>query len=342
MIPAYNSIQALGSRFVADICDGPVVIEEKVDGSQFSFCKTDSGAVHFRSKGTEIFFGAPSMFSKGMESVLAVQHMLTPGTTYRGEYLMKPKHNSLAYDRVPDGHIAIFEIEDAQGNILPPDAKAHTAAVLGFESVPTFAFGPHGPEEYRGFVHGGSVQAYRVIDWAMQQTSFLGGQKVEGVVVKNYFKVGPDKKFMVAKLVSDEFKEVHRREWKTENPGRSDIVTAIIAGLKTPARWNKAIQHLRDDGNLLGAPQDIGILLKEIQTDTKKDVEADVKDALFNHFWPQISRGICSGFPEYYKAKLNEQCNRPTGSGGSGDSHPDQPKEQTIEQGAEASPVFES
>jgi hypothetical protein len=143
----------------------------------------------------------------------------------------------------------------------------------------------------------------------MKQVSFLGGNKVEGVVLKNYARFGVDKKFLVAKVVSEEFKEIHRHEWKSANPGRTDIVEMLIAGLKTPARWNKAIQHLKERGLLSDAPQDIGLLLNEIKLDTLNECELDIKDELFKHFWPRIARGIIAGFPEYYKGKLDDQFN---------------------------------
>ncbi len=300
MIQSYNTICALGHRMVADIFDGPVVIEEKVDGSQFSFQVVGHGFdddVVFRSKGVEVHVGDAGMFSKAVEAVLAVKDKLTPGWIYRGEYLAKPKHNSLAYDRVPQNYIAIFDIETGLGTALGVAEKKMEAMRLGFDCVRHFA------------VANGADEARVVIEDAMKQVSFLGGNKVEGVVIKNYNRFGADKKFLVAKVVSEEFKEIHRHEWKSANPARADIVEMLIAGLKTPARWNKAIQHCRDRGQLQDAPQDIGLLLNEIKTDVLSECEQDIKDELFKHFWPQISRGIIAGFPEYYKGKLDEKFN---------------------------------
>jgi ATP-dependent RNA circularization protein (DNA/RNA ligase family) len=37
MILSYPSIYALGHRAIRELFDGPVVVEEKIDGSQFSF-----------------------------------------------------------------------------------------------------------------------------------------------------------------------------------------------------------------------------------------------------------------------------------------------------------------
>jgi hypothetical protein len=66
----------------------------------------------------------------------------------------------------------------------------------------------------------------------------------------------------------------------------------------------KAVQHLRDVGTLEQSPRDIGNLIKEIQEDTKKECEEEIKKILFDHFWKNISRGITAGAPEWYKEEL--------------------------------------
>ena len=134
--------------------------------------------------------------------------------------------------------------------------------------------------------------------------SILGNCKVEGFVVKNYAQFGDDKKIAIAKYVSEGFQEKHRHEWKMANPGAGDFVGSLITALKTEARWNKAVQHLRDGGALVDAPQDIGNLIKEVQADLLKEESDFIKDKLFTHFIGQISRGVIAGLPEWYKEKL--------------------------------------
>ena len=41
------------------------------------------------------------------------------------------------------------------------------------------------------------------------------------------------------------------------NPNRGDMIALLIQELTTPARWQKAVQHLREDGKLEGSPRDI-------------------------------------------------------------------------------------
>lgn len=82
------------------------------------------------------------------------------------------------------------------------------------------------------------------------------------------------------------------------------MIETIIDIYKHENRWKKAIQHLRDEGVLQGAPQDIGPLMKEISQDVLKEEEQAIKEMLWKYAWPQISRGVTRGFPEWYKELL--------------------------------------
>src|SRR3990167_7567137 len=108
---SYPSIYNLGHKAVVDILNWPVMVQEKVDGSQFSFGVDDDGSILIRSKGATMYVDAPQkMFSGAVETVKRLAGVLHNGWTYRGEVLSKPKHNVLAYDRVPTGNIVIGEI----------------------------------------------------------------------------------------------------------------------------------------------------------------------------------------------------------------------------------------
>ena len=291
-ISSYPSIYAVGHRSIKDIFASPVVIEEKVDGSQFSMSRVSS-ELSCRSKGKDIIVDAPEkMFNSAIETAKELD--LHDGWIYRCEYLKSPKHNTLAYARIPNRHLIIFDVMTAPETYLNPDEKKAEADRIGLECVPCFA---------NGVVWSGGLPAFAAEQY-LQIDSILGGCKVEGFVVKNYAQFGADKKIAIAKYVSEGFQEKHRHEWKITNPGAGDFVANLIAELKTGARWNKAAQHLRDDGNLVDGPQDIGNLIKEVQTDLLKEETDFIKDRLFSHFIGQINRGVIAGLPEWYKAKL--------------------------------------
>ena len=132
----------------------------------------------------------------------------------------------------------------------------------------------------------------------------MGGTKIEGVVLKHFDVFSPDKKILMAKLVSEAFKEVHSIEWKKNNPTKSDIVESIIKSLQTDARYNKAVQHLNEKGQISGELKDIGALIKEVKEDILKEETENIKDLLFKSFQEQILRGASVPVVNWYKEKL--------------------------------------
>lgn len=293
-VPSYSSLFSIGHRSISDIFNGVVVIQEKVDGSQISFQVRD-GELEVRSKGAQLNLVAPDqMFAAGVEFLKTITHLLTPGFVYRGEYLRRPKHNVLAYDRIPLGHVALFDIEDCrdgkQGYFLSMEDLKNEANRIGVDCVPV--------------IYTGQVERPDQLRAMLDRVSMLGGAKIEGVVVKNYAKFTDDKKVMMGKFVSEAFKEVRHGEFRKENPTGADVQTSLISAYRTPARWAKAVQHLREAGKITDSPKDIGYIIKEVGEDVHRECEEEIKAILFAHFWPHIRRGLTGGLPEWYKEQL--------------------------------------
>jgi hypothetical protein len=290
MIGSYPTVFAIGHAAIRDIFSGSVIVEEKVDGSQFSF-GVIGGSLECRSKGKQLILDAPEkMFVQAVETARELEPVLHPDWIYRGEYLQKPKHNTLAYDRIPNKHIIGFDIVTGPETYLTPDEKRAEFERIGLECVPV--------------LHVGEVVGLEAFNEFMQRVSVLGGCKVEGVVVKNYSLFTIEKKVALGKYVSEAFKEVHSGEWRKNNPTGKDVAQILIDQYRTPARWGKAIQHLREAGQLDESPRDIGALMKEVAVDTRRECEDEIKQMLFDHYWKQIQRGITAGLPEWYKQEL--------------------------------------
>jgi hypothetical protein len=291
---SYPKVWNLGHPAIANLFDGAVVVQEKVDGSQFTFGLV-GGVLRLRSKGAEIHGveGADKLFRGAAETAqrLADAGKLVDGWQYRGEAMHAPKHNSLTYGRAPLGNVILFDVDTGLENrVAEPGMLAAIAAELGMECVPTFHHGPvENLEELRAF---------------LACESCLGGCKPEGVVIKNYARWGEDGKMLMGKLVSEDFRETHKREWVRSNPGREDILERLKDAYRTERRWEKAIERLRDAGTLENGPRDIGPLLKAIPEDVLEECRQEIADALFAAFWPDIKRGTTAGFPEWYKARL--------------------------------------
>jgi RNA ligase-like protein len=298
MLSSFPKVFAIGHKAVADLFKGPVLVEEKVDGSQFSF-GVINGQLFMRSKGAEILPEAPEkMFSLAVSTVSGLKPFLRDGWTYRAEFLQKPKHNVMKYDRVPNQNIILFDVNTGDEVYLTREDKEEEAARIGLEIVPVL---------YQGLVDSPET-LYQLI----ARDSVLGGGKIEGIVVKNYNQFGMDKKVLMGKFVTEEFKETHSKEWKADNPTLGDVVERIIATLRSEVRWDKSIARLKESGKLEGSPRDIGILIREIQDDIKAEELDFISQKLTEFALPRIVRASTAGFPEYYKKTLLESAFEPT------------------------------
>jgi hypothetical protein len=287
---SYPKVYAVGHRAVSELFLDDVLVEEKIDGSQFSFSRTGD-RIAMRSRGQEVFPEKPDMFGAACKSAAELSERLHDGWVYRAEYIMKPKHNVLAYQRVPKFNLILFDINTGEECYLSREEKDAEAERIGMEIVPLMYSGPVStPEDIYAF---------------LKRESILGGP-VEGVVIKNYKRFGIDKKVLMGKFVTESFKETHNKEWKANNPTIADVVERIIVSLRSEVRWAKSVQRMRDAGRLAHEPKDIGLLLKEIQADIKAEELDFIRDKLMEFALPRVLRASTTGFPEWYKRQLLE------------------------------------
>lgn len=297
-IPSYPKVYALGHHALAELFSDPVTVEEKVDGSQFSFGVIND-VLLARSKGAQVYdesqggaMGEGSrMFKEAVRHAETLRDQLAPNVIYRCEFLAKPNHNTLAYDRIPANGLVLFDVEFYPDHtFLPPDQRRALAETFGMDAIPYF--------------EGINVQSADEVKALLDRESFLGGCRMEGVVFKNHKRYGRDGKFLAGKYVSEDFKEVHKKEWKKSNPTGKDIREHLADRYRAEGRWAKAVQHLRDEGTLDNSPRDIGNLMKEVQADLAAEETEAIKEALFKWAFPHIQRGSVRGLPEWYKARL--------------------------------------
>ena len=292
-IPSFPKIMHLGDRYIQTIFDEPVEITEKVDGSQFVFGNI-GGELCVRSKGKIMVVQAPEkMFQGAVDHVLSVQDKMEPEAVYFAEYLGKPKHNVLAYNTTPKHGLALFGMMKGDGTwITQHQFLDWFARDLSIDVVPLLS---HGKIE-------NVEQVFALID----QESYLGGPKVEGVVVKNYkpyFIADRLIPVMAAKYVSEKFKEKHEKNWRAENTGKGKW-EVYVQQFKSEARWQKAIQRLKETGEWEGNPRDIGKLIKDIQRDITEEEKHNIQEVLWREFGQSVLRVSIAGFPEWYKEQL--------------------------------------
>ena len=82
-IHSYPNVYAIGHAAIRDLLQGDVTVEEKIDGSQFSFGVID-GELQCRSKGKQIIIDAPEkMFTEAVAMAKYISSVLQPGWVYR-------------------------------------------------------------------------------------------------------------------------------------------------------------------------------------------------------------------------------------------------------------------
>lgn len=284
---SYQKVLTLGHRYIDSILIGRNHAEEKIDGSQFNFWIENSELV-CKSRSADICNEMPpNLFVDAVNYLLTIKDKLIPNYYYHGEVLASKRHNVLSYNRIPKHNIIIFDIEDEYGNPFEYDEKAKLASDLDLETVRKL---------------GDNISTKDEIVNLLNNTSALGGVLIEGVVIKNYDRLTPSGNYMVGKLVSEKFKEVHRKKYKSID--NRSIVQKLIEELKTKARWDKSILHLKERGLLENTPKDIGILIKEIIKDVEEEELEYIRNKLYNYYIKDIRKSIISGFPEYYKYKI--------------------------------------
>lgn len=299
---SFPKIFNIGHSAISSLFDGPVEVTEKVDGSQLGFGKID-GKLIIRSKRRiiEEELTENDMFYKAWKYVISIEHLLPSNIFYYAEYLQKPKHNTLEYERVPKNNIMLFAKAtianqhdytfDSNYDILCQDAQE-----LGVEVVP--------------LLYNGVLDEVSMLESLLNKESGLGGTKIEGVVVKNYnndmLVGGQYFPIVCGKYVSERFKEVNNKNWKRNNT-QGGAMDKLKEKYRTQARWDKAIQHLREKGELTDSPKDIGNLIKEIKTDLLAEEKENIMKDLYDAFGHEIIRHSTKGIAEYYKNMLLKQ-----------------------------------
>ncbi len=288
---AFPKIFTVGQRWVQNIFDSDVEITEKIDGSQIGFGKIN-GKLIVRSKGKiQEVNCADKLFLKAIEYIKSIENKLPEGIMFYGEYLQKEKHNTLCYNRIPRNHIILFGACDINNKFINDYYKY--GELLDLECVPVLFFG--------------KINSFEELKELLKKESVLGKAKIEGFVIKNYNKelllgdqVVP---LLCAKYVSEEFKEVHQKNWSKEHTGKGKW-EVYKEGFCTEARWLKALFYLRDNVGLDNSPKDIGNLMKRVNVDITEEEKENIKDFLWKEFGGEILRTATKGLPEWYKEYL--------------------------------------
>lgn len=287
-LDSYAKVYAWGSsatsEFVAD--PGDVVVQEKIDGSQFSFGSVD-GVLRMRSKNDVIYTEGKinDQFAPAVASAVRChsQGLLPEGWTFRAEAMKAPKHNTVCYGRVPAGNMVLFDVDRGTEDYVGGAELGDWAAKLGVEAVPV--------------LYEGAPLANEKLRALLETDSVLGRAKVEGVVVKPVRVAHHDRngKRVAAKLVRSDFVELNQKTWKKQGKQGGDVVARVCARLPTEPRWRKAVQRLADSGVLTGSPRDIGLLVRSVIEDVHVEEADNIGRALYEHYRPGFAKAASGG-----------------------------------------------
>ena len=299
---SYPKIYGFGHAALREI-KGPFRIEEKVDGSQFSFGVAPDGTVAMRSRNNAVYESAEGkLFASAAVWVreLHRQGKLDSNLIYRGEVLHARHHNALTYGRVPKHNVILFDAELAneEGRFITRQELEAEAERMDLEVVPVV-------------IDGVDYPTLQILDGWLKTESVLGSVLIEGIVMKpqhpDHTQFGRDGKALIGKYVSESFKETHAKNWGESQPkAGKDIVQHVAETVCTPVRWEKVLYHMREDGLLTNEPKDIGPGIKKIQEDVIAECTEMMKDLLLQNFQKDILRTCIRGFPEWYKRRLVE------------------------------------
>ena len=305
---SYQKIQQPYKQEVTDIWDGHVIIEEKIDGSQFRIEISPDGTIKCGSHKQEGEMIA-SDFLLGVEQANHIFAGYKPEvkTTVFCEYLKTPSQNAIPYERVPLHNLMLFDVK--RGDVyLDRPQKELFAKQHGMEITPLLWEGDGSKISKDGKIDPEFAKQL------LEKKSILGHGKgfdrIEGVVVKNYSKYYDVNKqpyleghWKCIKIVNDEFKEKNREE----NPNRASKLQELKENYRSEARYRKAIQHAREQGLIKGEMADLKYLVPMVEKDIVEEEKEEIKETLWKMFGKEILGYASKGMPIYYKEYLANQ-----------------------------------
>lgn len=304
-IPHYTKVLTLGSSGTYNALIGDVIIQEKVDGSQFRFGLNEDGVLCFGTRKTQLHpemikdfeKSGAGMFKLGVKYLLSIEKKIKKtfdkDTYFYGEYLWKPKHNVLAYERTPKNYIMLFDCLK-EGRWCERIELDTIAGILDLEIAPELWRGELNDKEYLEFLK----------NLIQDNISFLGKEIIEGIVIKNYNQPNPF--FQGLPLFTKYVREQFKERMGQKNIKEKESLQDFIKSFSSEARVEKAMQHLKEEGRLFNEPKDIGAIITEVIKDIKEEEGENIKEYFFKKYMKDINREATKWIPQWYKDKLLE------------------------------------
>jgi len=293
----YPSIERLDKAVHLFTPETDIVVQEKLDGSNFGFYYKD-GEIVFQSRSRLLGPEPEKMFKPAIDSVLFCLDIAFdklenyPNYVFYGEAIGTGKIKYTSASK-----FVLYDVCDRERDSWLTDEEVTALAFrLGLATVHVLYAG-----KWQGLDHIKSLLGI----------SHYGDVQAEGVVVKAHALQGmyTDKEtgetgtftipYYMGKLVTEEFKEVNKTRSALHKI--DDPVTTIAQQFVTPARIDKAVARLIEQGRTDYQPHDI---IAEVSRDVKKEESDTIKEQLFKAYWGQIGRRIAQDVLAMYQPEM--------------------------------------
>lgn len=273
-------------------------IQEKIDGSQLTFCVPVKGKPRFFNRGKEKVAPYPTVF---LRTVTALTNHLTSlyvdsDLIFHGEAVGSPKHNVTVYERVPRFAYVLFGVQRGATYLGLTEARK-IARRYGLEFAAVIY------ENSDDNVHPADKIAEIMNPEQGQLDSFLGG-KAEGIVLKHPTYVNRKGKTSVSKFkfVYPQFKEVHRKKQAKHAQTPDEFLSDLVSWFHTEAWMRKAAFRLRDNEQIDLACTDIKQrkrdgkrVQREMARDIREECETLLREELWQFLGPWIIQRVVEG-----------------------------------------------
>lgn len=272
-------------------------IEEKLDGSQLSFMLNDDGELNFYCRNRPAGKNN-SVFSKSIDMLQLLKPKMKPNIMYHGESIIKPRHNTVTYDRVPKYYWIMYDVQLPDKTFLNRPLVEHFAKELGVEVVPVLF---NNAEEQTTISAIEIAQDFISKIEAGELESYLGGIP-EGVVIKHPKFESDNSTFSATKLkvVTNKFKEAHMAKKPKNLNTESDFCSWLGEQFNTQARFHKAYQHCRDRDQLTGKKEkDIYKIVQDLDQDFEDEWQELCKQYLWAEYKDKIQKSARKDFSDW-------------------------------------------
>ena len=300
-LSSYGKVRPFNDPDLEGLLEEPCYIQEKIDGSQFSFTVTPENNLITRSRGAILNLQQPQkLFLPAICTVKALYeaNRLPTGLIFRGEAVSTPRHNKLDYQVVPPGNIVLYDVYDSQSN-----KELHNSEVAKWAKTFNLLYAPI-LKTYENPKIDLSIEILKNL--VTSTTSCINPSvSVEGVVIKRCNSTFMDKTGEIgrAKYVSEDFQELQN----TKKSIAENQFTDLAPIFAPEPRKYKLIQRLKESGEWTGTMKDMAKMVPMLIEDVEQECMEELKNMVYLAVRKKVRQGIQTGLAQWYKEKLMEK-----------------------------------